>query len=151
MTLVGRGIGGLQSPAAQTTTWLTPPHIIDALGGPDAFDLDPCAFPGWVTARRGISLPVDGLAADWEGRVYCNPPYGQETWAWLDRLAEHGRGTALTFARTETSGFFRSVWLKADALLFIEGRLHFHRPDGTRAVAKRRRTVGPDRLRPVRC
>lgn len=131
--LLSRGVGGHQSAAAQTTTWLTPPHIIDALGGPDSFDLDPCAHPGWVTARRGICLPDDGLAAPWEGRVWLNSPYGLETFDWLDRLADHGRGTALIFARTETSGFFRSVWRRAAALLFLEGRLHFHRPDGVRA------------------
>lgn len=134
LPLVSRGLGGHHSARAKTTTWLTPPHIIEALGGPDSFDLDPCAHPGWPTAKRGICLPDDGLAAQWEGRVFLNPPYGRETFDWLDRLADHDRGTALVFARTETSGFFRSVWPRASALLFLEGRLHFHRPDGARAV-----------------
>lgn len=31
--------------------------------------------------------------------------------------------------------FFSQVWSKADALLFLRGRLYFHRPDGTRAAA----------------
>lgn len=135
LPLLGRGIGGHQSASAQTTTWLTPPHIIEALGGAGSFDLDPCGHPGWVTARRAICLPEDGFVADWSGRVWLNPPYGRETFDWLDRLADHGRGTALTFARTETSGFFRSVWSRASALLFLEGRLHFHRSDGSRAEA----------------
>ena len=58
-----------------TTTWLTPPGIIDALG---PFDLDPCGHPGWPTADRLICLPDDGLAADWPAsdRVWLNPPYG---------------------------------------------------------------------------
>ena len=45
------------------------------------------------------------------------------------------RGTriALIFARTETEGFVREVWGKADAVLFLHGRLNFHRADGTRA------------------
>jgi hypothetical protein len=133
--LISRGVGGHQSARSQTDSWLTPPHIITTLGGPDSFDLDPCAFPGWATAKRGICLPDDGLAAEWEGRVWLNPPYGSETFDWLDRLADHGTGTALIFARTETSGFVRAVWRRATALLFIEGRLHFHRPNGVRAVA----------------
>ncbi len=126
------GMGGHQSHAAQTTTWLTPPHITAALG---RFDLDPCGHPGWPTADRLICLPDDGLAAEWAGRVWLNPPYGAETWTWLDRLAGHGRGTALIFARTETEGFHRTVWRRATALLFLEGRLHFHHADGTRAKA----------------
>ena len=39
----------------------------------------------------------------------------------------------MVFARTETSWFHRQVWGRADALLFLHGRLRFHRPDGTRS------------------
>ena len=123
-------MGSHQSHHAQTTTWLTPLHIVRALGH---FDMDPCGYPGWATADRLICLPDDGLAVPWDGRVWLNPPYGREVWTWLDRLAEHGYGTALIFARTETEGFVEQVWGKATAVRFLHGRLHFHRPDGTRA------------------
>ena len=125
-------MGSHQSHRAKTTTWLTPIHIIDALG---PFDLDPCAHPQWPTAEKLICLPEDGLAADWAGRVWLNPPYGDAVWEWLSRLAEHGQGTALIFARTETAGFVREVWEKATAVYFLHGRLHFHHADGTRAKA----------------
>lgn len=132
MTIQQGGMGGHQSPRAGTTTWLTPPHILGALG---PFDLDPCAAPGWTTADRHIILPECGLTAEWSGRVWVNPPYGAEAWRWLDKLAQHGRGTALIFARTETAGFVEQVWGKASAVLFLHGRLHFHHADGTRASA----------------
>lgn len=125
-------MGSHHSARAETTTWLTPPHIIDALG---PFSLDPCAAPGWSTADRHIILPEDGLAAEWSGRVWLNPPYGNEAWRWLDKLAAHGDGIALIFARTETAGFVQQVWQKATGILFLHGRLHFHYPDGTRAPA----------------
>lgn len=129
------GMGDHQSPQAATTTWLTPPEIIEALG---PFDIDPCAAPSprpWDTAKCHIELPDDGLVAEWDGMVWCNPPYGRETWAWLNRLSEHGSGIALIFARTETDGFVSSVWRRATAILFLHGRLHFHLADGTRAKA----------------
>lgn len=50
-------------------------------------------------------------------------------------LDETGGLTALVFARTETAGFVRTVWGKADAVMFLHGRLHFHRVDGTGAPA----------------
>jgi hypothetical protein len=125
-------MGSHQSARAGTTTWLTPPHVLASLGD---FDLDPCAAPEWPTARRHIILPEDGLTAEWHGRVWLNPPYGAEAWTWLDKLAAHGRGTALVFARTETAGFVEQVWGKATAVKFLHGRLHFHYPDGTRAPA----------------
>lgn len=128
------GMGSHESANAQTTTWLTPPHILEALGD---FDLDPCAHPKWLTARRLICLPEDGLEALWpkDNRVWLNPPYGRETEVWLHKLADHGRGTALIFARTETKAFIREVWGRATAVLFLHGRLFFHRADGTKATA----------------
>lgn len=128
-------MGGHQSARMISDTWLTPPHIIDALG---RFDLDPCAAPEprpWQTADRHICLPDDGLAEPWTGRVWLNPPYSREAVKWLTRLADHGRGTALIFARTETSWFVEQIWRRASALLFLDGRLYFHRADGTRASA----------------
>lgn len=118
---------------AQTHVWLTPPAILQALG---PFDLDPCAAPSprpWPTAARHIELPEDGLAAEWSGRVWLNPPYGQHAGAWIKRMANHDCGTALLFARTETRMFVEHVWTRATALLFLAGRPHFHRPDGTMA------------------
>ncbi len=130
------GMGGHQSAAAMSTTWLTPPHVIDGLGGADSFDLDPCGFPGWRTAKHAICLPDDGLAADWgDDNVWMNSPYGAEGETWLQRLADHGRGVALIFARTETASFHRDVWGRAAGLLFLAGRLHFHYPDGENVAA----------------
>jgi hypothetical protein len=128
-------MGSHQSARAETTTWLTPPEIIDALG---PFDLDPCAAPSprpWPTATRHIELPEDGLEAEWSGHVWLNPPYSFAAWTWLAKLARHGDGIALIFARTETAGFVREVWGKATGVLFLHGRLYFHRPDGERAAA----------------
>lgn len=60
-----------------------------------------------------------------------NPPYGKALGAWLNRLAMHGNGIALVFARTDTRAFFENVWGKASLLLFVRGRLTFARPDGS--------------------
>lgn len=48
----------------------------------------------------------------------------------MSRMADHGHGIALIFARTETKAFHRFVWEKASGVLFLRGRLHFCRPDG---------------------
>lgn len=128
------GIGSRQSAAALKEEWLTPPHLLQRLG---PFDLDPCApeNPPWKLAEHTYTIFDDGLKQPWHGRVWLNPPYGSKTDAWLARLAEHGNGIALIFARTETEMFFERVWSKADALLFLRGRLHFHHVNGQRAAA----------------
>lgn len=127
-------MGSHQSGDAITNTWLTPPHILAALG---SFDLDPCCPPQmpWPTAASMLTEAEDGLKQPWHGRVWLNPPYGRETVHWLRRLIAHGRGTALIFARTETEMFVETVWKAATSIFFIYGRLHFHHADGKRAEA----------------
>lgn len=113
--------------------WLTPPYILEALG---PFDLDPCApvVRPWDMAAWHYTIKDNGLAQRWAGRVWCNPPYGRETGRWLERLARHGNGIALIFARTDTRTFFQHVWPVASGLLFLRGRLTFHNVDGSEAL-----------------
>jgi hypothetical protein len=87
----------------------------------------------WATAANHFTVEENGLLQPWSGRVWCNPPYGNEARKWLARLADHGNGIALVFARTETEMFFKHVWPKASAVLFLEGRLNFYRVDGVRS------------------
>lgn len=113
--------------------WLTPPWLLDRLG---SFDLDPCAPVNrpWNTAARHYTIRDNGLSRPWHGRVWLNPPYGKQTFLWLDRLADHREGgMALIFARTETKGFSRSVWHRARYILFLHGRLRFWTVDGIEA------------------
>jgi len=121
-----------QSRRPTNDRWLTPPGILRVLGD---FDLDPCCPPvmPWRTAARMIAPPADGLAEPWAGRVWLNPPFGNCAAAWMEKLAGHGLGVAMIPARTETRMFFSFVWSKADAVLFLRGRPHFYRPDGSRA------------------
>lgn len=130
-----KGIGGHQRGCrGRTADWGTPPEIIEALG---PFDLDPCAFPEstrfWKTAREHYALPQNGLGLPWFGCVWLNPPYGPQVERWIRRLAEHGSGIALVFARTETQWFFRYVWLLATGVFFLRGRIHFYDRDGIRS------------------
>lgn len=127
-------MGGHQSARMGSGVWLTPPDLLGALG---RFDLDPCAAPDprpWPTATRHITLPNDGLAVTWHGRVWLNPPYGRYVAPWLCKMAAHAHGTALVPARTDTDWFATHVWPVATAVLFLAGRVHFHHPDGTRAA-----------------
>ena len=116
---------------------MTPPEIVKALG---PFDLDPCfgaPRPCDTAATHYGPDAADGLgglAADWFGRVWCNPPYDRHAWEWLRRCAEHGDAIALVFARTEVAEFHRQVWERATAALFLEGRLYFHHGTGERAA-----------------
>lgn len=125
-----------QSHKPKSETWFTPPAIIEALGGADSFDLDPCSHIGrpFPTARHHFTIEDNGLDREWFGRIWLNPPYSTAIISrFLARMAAHDQGAALIFARTETDAFFRHIWESASGLLFLRGRLHFHRSDGSRA------------------
>lgn len=123
---------GQDGGTATSHDWLTPPEILGALGG---FDLDPCAseHQPWSTGAVQFTIRDDGLSKPWSGRVWCNPPYGPFAAKWLERCADHGNAIAFVFARTETAMFQDHVWPKADALLFLRGRVQFRLPGGARS------------------
>ena len=50
--------------------------------------------------------------------------------AWLDKFFAHGNGIALTPDRTSCP-WWQSAAARADALLFVAGKIRFIRPDGT--------------------
>lgn len=111
-----------QSHKGQSNEWLTPLDFIAKLG---TFDLDPCGYPGHMTAEKLICLPRQGLAESWHGRVWLNPPYGNGVKLWLEALRDHGDGIALVFARLETN------WLMPfleNGFFMIKGRLTFISP-----------------------
>jgi hypothetical protein len=131
---MARGMASHERSADSSVIWLTPPKILRFLG---SFDLDPCAAPSprpWSTAARHIELPEDGLLADWHGRVWLNPPYGKDQGmdAWIEKMAKHKSGIALIFAKTDTEVWSRWVWPFCSSVLFVQGRLAFYLPDGTK-------------------
>lgn len=108
-----------------TVDWYTPAWVFENIGLD--YDLDPCSPKGgvpWIPVKAHYSLPDDGLALPWVGRVWCNPPYGKFTARWLKKMNEHRNGMALIFARTDTRWFHESV-IHADAILFLKGRIAF--------------------------
>lgn len=116
--------------ADTTDVWLTPPDLVKSLG---SFTLDPAApeFAPFRHAPLWYNEKHDGLVQPWVGRVFMNPPYGGLTGKFMKKLADHGDGIALIFARVETKWFKDQVWDRADAIMFFDKRVAFVREDGT--------------------
>ena len=112
-------------PKHKSVEWYTPRWVFDALGL--TFDLDPASpydMETAVPAAKKYTVFDDGLSNEWSGRVWLNPPYGQETPRWIRRMISHGDGIALVFSRTD-AGWCQQAMKAATAMLFISGRIEF--------------------------
>lgn len=118
--------------------WHTPAYYIElarlVLG---TIDLDPASSAEAqkvVKARKYFSKNDDGLAREWQGRVWLNPPYARELISLFSgKLAAEmvqQRVTAavmLVNSYTDT-GWFQELAQSADAVCFTRGRIAFISP-----------------------
>ncbi|HET9135134.1 MAG TPA: DNA N-6-adenine-methyltransferase [Candidatus Kapabacteria bacterium] len=115
-----------------TDEWYTPKYIFDALE--ETFDLD-VASPvdrRWCSVPAKKFLTSNSLESDWGGEfVWMNPPFGGRNGLipWLDKIATHGNGIALTPDRTSVK-WWQDAAKNSDLLLFISPKVKFIRDDG---------------------
>ena len=131
------GFGHEKPYEGNTNDWITPKWIIDSFSkesdGEHFFDLDPCASltQPWACAKNSYTEKDNGLIQKWNGTVWLNQPYGSNVGLWAEKLANHGDGVMLIFARVETSAWFDKIFPFANGFLFPRGRIVFHLPDGS--------------------
>jgi phage N-6-adenine-methyltransferase len=113
--------------------WYTPARYIEhARAVLGAIDLDPAsclAANRTVRAATFYAIDTDGLAQDWQGRVWLNPPYGRLAGDFTRKLLtnyETGNVTAaiaLVNAHCTDTGWFGGLW--DHALCFTDHRIDF--------------------------
>src|SRR5262249_44825424 len=74
--------------SSQTHEWSTPPELFAEWDSKFHFTLDACAMLDNAKCPRFFTRHEDGLQQRWEGRVWCNPPYGRSIGQWLRKALE---------------------------------------------------------------
>jgi len=109
-----------------TDNWSTPPELFQALDKEFCFTLDACATASNATVSNYYAS--DSLEREWEGVVWCNPPYGRTIGQWIrkGRLSALNGATVVMLipSRTDTRWWHEDVMLASD-IRFIRGRLRF--------------------------
>jgi hypothetical protein len=127
--------------ASASNEWYTPAPYVDAarllMGG---IDLDPASSPianQAVKAARFYTIDDDGLAQEWFGRVFLNPPYGIEDGdsnqaRWSRRLIEEYRAGNVTEAVLLVNAVPGNIWfapLWDYPICFVGRRIRFYNED----------------------
>ena len=116
----------------QSDEWYTPAYVFEALGC--EFDLDVAHPAGRITNVPSKQIiTANSLDQSWFGFVWMNPPFGGRNGLkpWLDKFFEHGNGIALTPDRT-SAPWWQEAARKADAILFVDGKIKFLKPCGSK-------------------
>ena len=110
-----------------TDLWATPKDFFDKLNAEFNFDLDVCANDENAKCAKYFTAETDGLAQEWKGSCWMNPPYGREIGKWMRKAYESARGgvtvVCLVPARTDTR-WWHDYAIRGE-VRFIKGRLKF--------------------------
>jgi phage N-6-adenine-methyltransferase len=114
--------------SSNTDLWSTPQELFDDLDRVYRFDVDVCATPENAKCSTFYTKEQDGLAQEWRGTCWMNPPYGREICRWVAkarRSAEENGATVVCLlpARTDTRWWHEHCSL--GHITFIKGRLKF--------------------------
>jgi phage N-6-adenine-methyltransferase len=126
MTLTAEQFGGLTSSA--TDVWETPLRTYQELDAEFGFQTDVCALPENAKCSRYFTPEQDGLAQEWGGVCWMNPPYGRSIGHWVRKAYDSAKAGAtvvcLLPARTDTAWWHEYVMY--GEVRFIRGRLKFN-------------------------
>lgn len=116
----------MKSGSVSSDEYYTPISLIESLGH---FDYDPCTpkNPKWRTADIMLTKEDDGLAHDWHGRVWLNPPYSAPLISqFMQKMAKHGSGIALVVPKFGSKMFREWVFPYAKGIFILDKRIKFY-------------------------
>ena len=64
--------------SSETDQWSTPNDLFERLNSIFNFGIDVCADSDNAKCDVFYDESMDGLKQDWQGVLWCNPPYGRE-------------------------------------------------------------------------
>lgn len=122
--------------SSATDLWATPQSFFDALDREFGFELDVCASPDNAKCPRYFTKEDDGLAQEWTGVCWMNPPYGRAIGLWVEKARRSGLAGAtvvgLLPARTDTRWWHDYIWDETThrprpgvEVRLVKGRLKF--------------------------
>lgn len=121
--------------SSKTDEWPTPADLIAQIKQAYPLELDVCATHENAKAPRYFTKDDDGLAQEWRGVCWMNPPYGRGIGKWVAKAAESADTlgsvvVTLLPARTDTKWWHTYCepvlrGQKPGEVIFLKGRVKF--------------------------
>jgi phage N-6-adenine-methyltransferase len=113
--------------SSKTDMWYTPQYLFDKYNAIYQFQTDVCAIAENAKCLNYYTPEQNGLAQEWTGRCWMNPPYGRNIGQWVKKAYQSSLAGALIVcllpARTDTAWWHDYV-MKGH-VVFIRGRIKF--------------------------
>lgn len=115
--------------SSKSCEWETPQALFDKLDSEYHFTLDVCADEQNHKCQQYFTIQDDGLAHEWSGRCWMNPPFGRGIKAWVQKAYDEvQRGNAelvccLVPVRSDTA-WWHDFCMHGE-IHFIRGRIRF--------------------------
>ena len=113
--------------SSKSCEWETPQWLFDELNTEFSFALDVCSTYKNAKCDRYYTIDDDGLAQEWRGVCWMNPPYGRTIGLWMQKAYESSLTgvtvVCLVPARTDTAWWHD--YAQHGETRFIRGRLKF--------------------------
>lgn len=116
--------------SSESIIWETPITLFNKLNARFNFTLDVCALEENAKCEKFFSPEDDGLAQDWSGSCWMNPPYGKTINLWMKKAYEESQRPEVEYvvclvpSRTDTR-WWADYAMNAAEIIFVKGRLKF--------------------------
>ncbi len=119
--------------AVKSNEWYTPQYIFDALQTYFHMDVACPEDRTYCSVPADIFITEDSLELNWKKFIWMNPPFGNQNqkFKWIQKFIDHGNGIALMPDRT-SAPWWQYFANNCDAVLFVNGKIKFIKPDGTK-------------------
>lgn len=110
------------------TEWETPTDLFAPLDAEFGFTLDVAADAANAKCKRFLTATDDGLATDWSGTCWCNPPYGRDLSKWVRKAVRQtwdGVTTVMLIPVRSNTAWWHDLCIPFGEIRFVRGRPKF--------------------------
>lgn len=121
--------------------WKTPPSLFQTLNAEFGFTVDVCASDWNHQCPKYWTVDTDGLAQEWEGVCWCNPPFDASKGKWTEKAwisAQRGCTAVVLLAvnATEDTEWWHRYATRSSEIRYVRGRPEFIGVDGARVAMR---------------